>query len=100
MENKLEYNQETKSLTICYSDVAVGFEFYDNLLEWLGDKNVVQANELRQNLIAHEGDLYELDDNAIDRLKNLGTIELSFIDKVESYKLENESFYNWYYNLK
>lgn len=99
MKNSVDYNQTTKAITINFVSDKTGFEFYDSLLDWLGDNDIVQANELSQNLIAMDGQLYDLDDTRISQLKNTGSVELVLIDYVKSYKDTKPDFYNWYYQL-
>lgn len=88
----IKYNQENKELTINTSDS--NFEFSE-MFDLLGDLEIVQANEIKQNYIAFEGLVYELDDLSISKLQINKKITLPYIGTVK--ELADESFINWYY---
>ncbi len=89
----IEFNyQDDHSLTIKSSEPINDFS---KLMDDLGDHDIVQANEIKQNYIAMDGLVYELDDNSIDKLSKSGEVTLSLIGTVR--KLADESFIKWYY---
>ena len=89
----IEFNKENSELTIKSSQPIADFS---KLMDDLGDHDVVQANEIKQNFIAFDGLVYELDDNSIDKLSKDGQVSLSLEGNVK--ELGDEDFNNWYYN--
>jgi hypothetical protein len=89
----IEFNTENSELTIKSSKPITDFS---KLMDDLGDHDIVQANEIKQNFIAFDGFVYELDDNSIDRISKEGQVSLSLEGTVK--ELGDEDFNNWYYN--
>lgn len=91
----IQFNhQNENSLTIKTSQPITDFS---KLMDDLGDHDIVQANEIKQNYIAMDGLVYELDDNSISQLSKNGEVTLSLEGTVRN--LADESFINWYYGL-
>lgn len=87
---EVKYNRTTKELTIQTTKVRD----YETLWNDLGDKDIVSANEVKQNYIAFSGMLYELSDNDIFTLMNVGIVCLPFIESVID--CDNDEFIKWY----
>jgi carbonic anhydrase len=88
----IEFNKENNELTIKSSKPITDFS---KLMDDLGDHDIVQANEIKQNFIAIDGLVYELDDNSIDRISKEGQVSLSLEGTVE--ELGDLNFIKWYY---
>lgn len=93
------YNKKDESITINKANFGDEAEDYINLLDELGDKDVVQINQLEQDLIAMEGNLYYLTDDSLTELANSGSITLPKVGEVRDYKKSHKEVYNWYYNV-
>jgi hypothetical protein len=88
----IEYNDKNKELII---KSTKHIDDFSELMDKLGDLDVVQANEIEQNYIAFDGMVYELDDLAISRLSEEGEIGLTYLGEVR--ELADEDFIKWYY---
>jgi hypothetical protein len=86
---EVKYNHTSKSLRIQTDKVRT----YDELFDDLGD--IVSANEVKQNYIAFEGMLYELNDRDCFNLMNIGIVCLPFIENVVD--CGNKDFIKWYF---
>jgi len=91
----IEFNQNTKELTIKSTKSISDGEGFINLMDELGEHDVVQANEIEQNYIAFDGMVYELDDLKISVLSNQGEVTLSYLGEVV--ELADADFIEWYY---
>ena len=95
---EVRYNNETKSLTIKSGGFKIeNGEQYGEMWDLLGDFDIVQANEIKQDYLAFEGAVYELNDSDISKLSSTGGVVLEYLGTVE--ELADENFINWYYNL-
>ena len=88
----IEFNKENKELTI---KSTAEISDFSQLMDDLGEKDIVQANEIEQNYIAFDGMVYELDDLNISILGKHGEVTLSYLGEVK--ELADDDFIEWYY---
>lgn len=91
----IEFNKDTKELTIKSTKAIDGADDFIKLMDDLGEHDVVQANEIEQGYIAFEGMVYELNDLSISVLSNTGEVTLSYLGEVR--ELADADFIEWYY---
>lgn len=90
---KVDFNERNNVLTLTSTKPIKNGDDYINLFNELGDLDVIQANEIKQNYIAFSGLVYELSDNDIERLSN-DSVSLDCLGKVS--ELGDEDFNKWY----
>lgn len=91
----IEFNKETKELTIKSTMPINDAEEFVKLMDDLGDHDIVQANEIEQNYIAFDDMVYELNDLSISQLSNSGEVTLGYFGEVK--ELASDDFIDWYY---
>ncbi len=97
--DQVSYNEETKEITIIYPN----YESSDNrrrsdLFDFLGDEDIVIANEIHPDAIVMSGDVYFLSNEDEGVLHQTGEVTLSFHSTLEDYCDSNDPFLKWYYN--
>jgi hypothetical protein len=68
---------------------------FNELFDKLGEQDIIQMNEIEQNYIAHDGNVYELNDMGINNLLYLGEVTLPKLGTVK--ELATKEISKWYY---
>lgn len=101
-KDEIIYNHDTNELTIVFANYGTPDRNRSELFDWLGDYDIIMANELHPDAIIMSGDIYHLTDLDEARLAKEGGVTLRFLSTLDDYidfEDENEaSFYNWYNN--
>lgn len=91
-EVTVHVDHDNNQLTI---NTNVRYQTFSDLMDALGEVDIVTASEVEQTYIAHEGDIYDLPNSDAKTLMKGGHVVLDFVVKVAN--CDNKEFIEWYY---
>lgn len=94
--NKVLFTDD-KSLYIQYANYGDDGNNYGELFDWLGDKDIITASELGNDMIVHDGDVYLFTHQDEHILKREGSVTLKKEGTINEFDTDG-SFSKWYYN--
>lgn len=97
------YNNDTNELTIIYPNYGSENRNRGELFDYLGDFDIIIANELHPDAIIMSGDLYLFSNSDEEILSRNGSITLGLYSTLDDFidfeDNDQVSFYNWYNHL-